>query len=129
MTQNSNGNDKFKDWREVKIMENELISKNLLSHNWSAAFLTNFGHISHNVFLFLLLMFNRWMPIERSKYNGISVSFLYQFFWLVPLFSPLLFRLVFFSIFQFLGDTTLFRVTIWKQTYKRKKQFSRWQRL
>ena len=35
----------------------------------------------------------------------------------------------FFSIFQFIGDTTLFGVTILKQTYKRKKQFSRWQSL
>ena len=32
MTQNSNVNDKFKEWREVKIIENERISKNLVSH-------------------------------------------------------------------------------------------------
>ena len=30
--QNSNGNDKFKEWRKVKIIENECICKNLVSH-------------------------------------------------------------------------------------------------
>ena len=30
MTQNSNGNDKFKQWREVEIIENEHICKNLI---------------------------------------------------------------------------------------------------
>ena len=32
MTQESNGNDKFKEWREVKIIENEHICKNLVLH-------------------------------------------------------------------------------------------------
>ena len=32
MTYNSNGNDKFKEWREVKITESEHICKNLVSH-------------------------------------------------------------------------------------------------
>ena len=32
MTQNSNGNDKFKEWREVKIIEKEHICKNFVSH-------------------------------------------------------------------------------------------------
>ena len=32
MTQESNGNDKFKEWREVKIVENEHICKNLVLH-------------------------------------------------------------------------------------------------
>ena len=32
LTQNSNGNNKFKEWQEVKIMENEHICKNLFSH-------------------------------------------------------------------------------------------------
>ena len=32
ITQNSNGNDKFKEWREVKIIENEHICENLVSH-------------------------------------------------------------------------------------------------
>ena len=31
MTQNSNGNDKFKEWREFKIIEKEHICKNLIS--------------------------------------------------------------------------------------------------
>ena len=32
MTQEGNGNDKFKEWREVKIIENEHICKNLVLH-------------------------------------------------------------------------------------------------
>ena len=32
LTQNSNGNDKFKEWREVKIIEKEHICKNFVSH-------------------------------------------------------------------------------------------------
>ena len=32
MTQNSNGNDKLKEWREVKIIEKEHICKNFVSH-------------------------------------------------------------------------------------------------
>ena len=32
MTSNSNGNDKFKEWREVKIIKNEHICKNLVSY-------------------------------------------------------------------------------------------------
>ena len=32
MTQNSNGNDKFKKWTEVKIVKNKHICKNLISH-------------------------------------------------------------------------------------------------
>ena len=36
MTQNSNENDEFKEWREVKIIVN-------VSHIWSGAFLVNFA--------------------------------------------------------------------------------------
>ena len=32
MTKNSNENDKLKEWREVKLIENEHICKNLVSH-------------------------------------------------------------------------------------------------
>ena len=32
MTKESNGNDKLKEWREVKIIENEHICKNLVLH-------------------------------------------------------------------------------------------------
>ena len=38
ITWNSNGNDKLKDWREVKII-------NLVSPFWLDAFLVNFKHI------------------------------------------------------------------------------------
>ena len=41
----------------------------------------------------------------------------------VPLFRPLVFKVVVFFVFQFIWDTTLFRVTIFKQTYKRKNNF------
>ena len=49
--------DKINSKSEVKIIENEHIYKNLISHILSCAFLVNFEHISHNVFLFLLLLF------------------------------------------------------------------------
>ena len=32
MTKNSNGNDKFKEWKEDKVKENEHICKNLVLH-------------------------------------------------------------------------------------------------
>ena len=32
MTLNSNGHDKFKEWRELKTIENKCISKSLVSH-------------------------------------------------------------------------------------------------
>ena len=32
MTQKSNGNDKFKEWKEIKVIENEHICKNLVLH-------------------------------------------------------------------------------------------------
>ena len=38
ITWNSNGNDRFKDWRGVKII-------NLVSRIWPGAFLVNCGHI------------------------------------------------------------------------------------
>ena len=59
MRYNSNKNDNFKDWREVKIIENENISKNLILHIWFGVFLVNFEHILYIVFLFLLLILNR----------------------------------------------------------------------
>ena len=67
MTKNSSGKDKFKDWREFKIIENEHIFKDLVSHIWSGAFLVNFGHISHNIPLFLLLILNRLMLVGKAK--------------------------------------------------------------
>ena len=54
-----------------------------------------------------------------------KIYVIFKLILLVPLFRPSVFRVVFFSIFQFVGDTKLFGVTILKQTYKRKKQFSR----
>ena len=45
---------KFKELREVKIIGNEHICTNLVSHIWSDAFLVIFGHISQNVFVFII---------------------------------------------------------------------------
>ena len=51
MTQESNGNDKFKEWRELKIDENERIYK--------IHFQFYFELISHKAFLILLLNMGR----------------------------------------------------------------------
>ena len=61
MKQESNRNGKFKEWREVKVIENEHICKNLVLHIqfYKIYFQFYFGHISHNAFLFLLLNLNR----------------------------------------------------------------------
>ena len=59
ITKNSNENDKLKEWREVRLIENEHIRKILVSYFWSGSFLVSFGCISHDVFLFLLLILNR----------------------------------------------------------------------
>ena len=61
MTKQSNGNDKFKEWREVKILENEHIRKNSVLHIYfyKIYFYFYFGHILRNAFLFLVLNLNR----------------------------------------------------------------------
>ena len=123
MTPNGNGNDKFKEWREVRITENV---HTFVPHIWTGTFLVNFGHILHNLFVFIIdfeQVNTGWE--DKVKWKIYVISILIP---LVPLFRLLVFRVVFFSIFQFIGDTTLFRVTILKQTYTKKKQFSRWQR-
>ena len=43
MTQNGNGNEAFKERRVVKIIKNEQICKNLVSHIGSAVFPVNLG--------------------------------------------------------------------------------------
>ena len=60
-----------------------------------------------------------WEGELKSK-----IYVIFQLFILVPLFRPSVFTVVFFSIFQFIGDTTLFGVTILRRTCKRKKQLS-----
>ena len=56
MTQNNNLNDKFKEQRETKIVENEHISKNAVSQICCGSFLANVGHISHNVFIIIIII-------------------------------------------------------------------------
>ena len=53
MKQESNRNGKFKDWREVKLIENEHCQF------YKIYFQFYFGHITHNAFLFLLLNLDR----------------------------------------------------------------------
>ena len=45
ITKNGNENDKFKECREVKIIENGHICKKVISQIWSGAFLVNFEYI------------------------------------------------------------------------------------
>ena len=52
LRENSNGNEKLKKLREVKMIKNEHICKHLVSRIRCGVF----GHISHNVSLLLLLM-------------------------------------------------------------------------
>ena len=72
-------------------------------------------------FCFLLLILDRWKLCKIMVKSWIHVIFVLIL--LVPLFRPSVFRVVFFSIFQFIRDTTLFSVTIFKQTHKRKNNF------
>ena len=67
MTQNSTGNE----WRKVKIIENEHICKNLVSHIWSGAFLVNFEQPSRNVFLFFYWFWTEYWLGRLSKMEGL----------------------------------------------------------
>ena len=63
MIKNSNGNDKFKEWRKVRITENEHICKTPVSHIWSGAFLVRFGYIlilTQYVFLLYCWIWTGW---------------------------------------------------------------------
>ena len=51
---NGIGNDKLKELRKVKIIDNEHICKNLVPDISSGVFLVSVGHISHNVFVFII---------------------------------------------------------------------------
>ena len=64
---------KYSEWREVKLIDNDYICKILVSHIWSGAFLANFGHISQNVFLFLLLILN--IELNWIKLNWIEIIY------------------------------------------------------
>ena len=101
------GNDKFNGWREVTIIEKEHICNNFKI-----------------AVLFLLLIFEQvntsWEGRVRSNVYVIFISSL-----LVRLFRFSVFRVGFFSTYQFISDTTLFSVKISRQTYKTKTQFSR----
>ena len=61
MKQESNRNGKFKEWREVKVIENEHICKNSVLHIQFSKIYFYFylGHISHNAFLFSLFNLDR----------------------------------------------------------------------
>ena len=96
MKQESNGNDKFKEWREVKIIVTEHICINLILQNlflvslwtyfaqWFSAFIIEFGQVN-----------TVWKGQVEWK---IYVFFIFNL--LVPLFRPSLFIVVLFSIFH-----------------------------
>ena len=87
-----------------------------------------------NLFLVLLwAYFEQCLSVFNIEFGQVNTGCNIQGKWtiyvffifnlLVLLFRLPVFRVVFFSIFQFIGDTTLLRVTVLKQTYKRKKHF------
>ena len=86
MTKNSSRNNKFKEWREVKIIENEHICKNLGSHIWSGVFLVNFGYFSYDIFFYY------WLWTGKYRLGWLKKL---KFYGLVPLFRPSVFRVVF----------------------------------
>ena len=84
------------------------------------------------MFLTMSLCFNCWFWTGKYRLWRLSkMKDLYQFHINVfsSFFRPLVFRVVFFPVFYFIGETTYFRVTIFKQTYKIKKEFWRQQRV
>ena len=79
-----------------------------------------FGTMSFNFYYWF------WTGKYRSgRLSKIEDLYDFQINLFSSFFRPPVFTVVFFSIFYYIGDTTLFCVTILKQTYKRKKQFSR----
>ena len=117
MTWNCNGNDKFKERREVKIIENEHICNKFRTFDLVFFLLTM--DISHTMSFYFYCWFwtskyrlGRWNKMEDQCGFQIN-SFTSFFFWVLSI------QRCFFSIFQFIGDTTLF------VSYKRKKQFLR----
>ena len=64
MKSESNGNDKFKEWREVKIIENEHICKNLVLRINFTKFVFSF---TLDIFCTMLFYFYYW--IWTGKYR------------------------------------------------------------
>ena len=109
------------------MIENEHICKNLVHTCDLVPFLLILA-----VFLTMSFCFYYWFWTGKYRFGRLSKMESLCHFILILLvltFRPLVFRVSFFSIFQFIGDATHFRVTILKQTNKREKQFSRWQRV
>ena len=67
--QESNGNDKFKEWREVQKIENEHIFKKSVLHIqfYKIHFYFYFGHISHNAYLVFFFFFFFVIDFEQKK--------------------------------------------------------------
>ena len=70
MTQNSNGNNKFNEWGEVKIIENEHIYENVVSYIWSGALLLTF-----DIFLTVSFCFYYWFWTGKSSKMKILCHF------------------------------------------------------
>ena len=63
MTQESNGNDKLKEWGEVKIIENEYICKNLIHL------------VLQNIFLVLLwTYFAQCLPVFTTEFQQVNTG-------------------------------------------------------
>ena len=82
-----------------------------------------------NIFSTMFICFYCWFWTGKYQLGKLSkieskIYMIFKLIHLVPLYRPLVFRVVLFSMFQFIGDTRLFSVPI-LQKYKRKKQFSR----
>ena len=99
MKQESKGNDKLKEWRKVKIIENKHICKTLVLHNLQftiqyfaqcfSVFINEFGQVN-----------TVWKGQVKWK---TCVFFIFNL--LVPLFRPSLFRVVLFFYISIYGSS------------------------
>ena len=65
---NSNGNEIFKEWREVEIIENEHIHNNLVSHIWyGAIFFLTLG-----MFRTMFFWFYYWFWTGKYRFGRLS---------------------------------------------------------
>ena len=95
MKQESNRNGKFKEWREVKVIENEHICKNLVLHIQFCKIYFQFYFLVLQCLSVFIIEFGQvntgWKDQEKWK---IYVFFTFNL--LVPLFRPSRFRMVLF---------------------------------
>ena len=105
MKKESNRNGKFKQWRDVRVIENESICKNLILH-------IQF----YKIYFQFWKYFAQCLSVFTIEFGQINIGWKGQVKWeiyvffifilLVRLFRPSLFRVVLFSIFQFTEAVT-----------------------